>query len=116
MKLHKVAIYILVLVLACVLTLGCGGGATPDGDVYEGTADGFGGPIKVKVIMDEGEIVDIEVVDHSETAGIGDAAIEELVPQIIEAQGTAGIDTVTNATMSSNGLIGAVDDALSKVE
>ncbi|PKM81932.1 MAG: FMN-binding protein [Firmicutes bacterium HGW-Firmicutes-13] len=116
MKLYKVAVYILVLALVGVLALGCGGETPPAGDVYEGEAQGFGGPVKVKVTMDEGEIVDIEVVEHGETAGIGDVALEELSGKIIEAQSTEGIDVKSGATFSSEAIINAVNDALSKVE
>ncbi len=115
MKMQKIAIYILVLALAGVLAIGCNG--APDaGEVYEGAADGFGGAVKVNVTMDEGEIVDIEIVESSETDGFGDRAFDALIPQIIEAQGTAGIDVETGATASSDALFNAVEDALSKVE
>ncbi len=119
MKFQKMGIYFLVLALIGVLALGCGNGngAAPAGDVYTGEAQGFGGEIKVEVTMDEGEIVDINIVDESETAGIGDAdAMAGLLDEIISAGGTDGVDVKTGATVTSEAVFAAVDDAMSKAE
>lgn len=117
MKLQKFGIYFLVLALVGVLALGCGNGAAPEGEKYAGEAQGFGGAVKVDVYVDDdGAITDIKVVENSETAGIGDTALEELIPQIVEAGGTEGVDVKTGATVSSGALFDAVNDALSKVE
>lgn len=81
---------------------------------YIGEADGFGGPIKVKVTMDGDKIANIEVLSHGETAGISDPAFNTIPQAIIDAQSTE-VDVVANATYTSNGLMAAVQDALSKV-
>ena len=80
---------------------------------YIGEADGFGGPIKVKVTMDGDKIAKIEVLSHKETAGIGTPAFDTIPERIIAAQ-SADVDVLTNATYSSKGLIEAVNDALAK--
>ncbi|UNC90900.1 FMN-binding protein [Candidatus Contubernalis alkaliaceticus] len=118
MKLHKIGIYFLVIALIGVLALGCGDdAATADGDVYTGEAQGFGGTIKVEVTMDEGEIVDIKIVEESETANIGDAdSMAGLLDDIIAAGGTGGVDIKSGATVTSEAIFAAVDDALSKAE
>ncbi|UNC91611.1 FMN-binding protein [Candidatus Contubernalis alkaliaceticus] len=82
--------------------------------VYTGEAEGGHGPVIVEVTMDDGKIVSIEVIEENETKGLGDAAFEELIPKIIEAQSTEGIDTVSGATVSSNALFEAVDEAVAK--
>ncbi len=81
---------------------------------YIGEADGFGGPIKVKVTMDGDKIAKIDVLSHGETAGISDPAFNTIPQAIIDAQSTE-VDVVANATYTSNGLMAAVQDALSKV-
>lgn len=81
---------------------------------YIGEAEGFGGPIKVKVTMDGDKIANIEVLSHGETAGISDPAFNTIPQAIIDAQSTE-VDVVANATYTSNGIMAAVQDALSKV-
>lgn len=81
---------------------------------YIGEGQGFGGPIKVKVTMDGDKIANIEVLSHSESAGIADPAFETVPKAIIEKQSTE-VDAATGATLASNGIMEAVKDALSKV-
>ena len=82
---------------------------------YIGEGQGFGGPIKVKVTMDGDKIVKIDVLSHNETPGISNPAFDTIPNAVIAAQSTQ-VDTVSNATRSSNGLIEAINDALSKVK
>lgn len=81
---------------------------------YIGEADGFGGPIKVKVTMDGDKIANIEVLSHGETAGVSDPAFKTIPEAIIKAQSTS-VDAASGATLSSNGIMAAVEDALSKI-
>ncbi len=81
---------------------------------YIGEADGYGGNVKVKVTMDKDQISKIEVLEHSETAGISDPAFAAIPDAIIAAQSTK-IDHVAGATVSSNAIMAAVENALSKV-
>lgn len=89
-------------------------GDTEGAQVYTGEAEGGHGPVIVEVTMEGEQIVSIEVVQENETKGLGDAAFEELIPKIIEAQSTEGIDVVTGATVSSNALFEAVQAAIAK--
>ena len=81
---------------------------------YIGEANGFGGPIKVKVTMDGDKIVKIDVLSHSDTPGISDPAYKTVPQAIIDAQSTE-VDGAAGATFSSKGIMAAVQDALSKV-
>ncbi|RQD78444.1 MAG: FMN-binding protein, partial [Candidatus Syntrophonatronum acetioxidans] len=83
--------------------------------VYTGEAEGAHDMIYVEVTMENGEIVSIEV-EHNETEDIVNPAFDELIPQIIEAQGTQGVDVISEATYSSEALFEAVEDALAKAE
>lgn len=81
---------------------------------YIGEADGFGGPIKVKVTMDGDKIAKIDVLSHGDTPGICDKAFAAIPQAIIDAQSTQ-VDVAAGATFSSKGIMAAVEDALSKV-
>jgi len=82
---------------------------------YIGVGKGFGGDIKVKVTMDGKNIAKIEVLEHGETAGICDKAFAEIPNAVIAAQSTT-VDTVAGSTMSSKGLIEAIDNALAQIK
>ena len=82
---------------------------------YIGEADGFGGKIKVKVTVDGAKIQKIEVLEHGETAGVSDPAFSTIPDAIIAAQ-SPNVDVAAGATFSSNGIIEAVKDALSKID
>ncbi|SDY66136.1 FMN-binding protein [Tindallia californiensis] len=73
-------------------------------------APGYGGDIVLDVIMDGDDILDIKVLDHKETEGIGDVAIESMVDKILQAQ-SADVDVETGATVSSEAVIKAVAEA-----
>ena len=98
--------------------------ATPAGDaedvalaftpgVFSGVGEGgFGGNIYVDVTVNEfGQIADITVTAHRETAAFMSMAEMNIVASIIHAQCT-DVDIFAGATDSSNALIAAVADAL----
>lgn len=81
---------------------------------YIGEAESFGGTVRVKVTMDGDKISKIDVLSHSDTAGVCNAAYDTVPGKILEAQSTA-VDVATGATVSSKAIMVAVEDALSKV-
>ncbi len=78
---------------------------------YTATAKGNNGPVEVKVTFDADKITAVEVVKHSETAGIFETAFDTLPTLIVDGQ-TLNVDTVAGATVSSNALLAAVADAV----
>ena len=84
----------------------------PANGVYEGSANGMGGAVKVAVTVEDGKISGVEVLEHKETAGISDPAIEQIPQAIIEAQST-DVEAVTGATVTSEAIKEAVAAALS---
>lgn len=81
---------------------------------YIGEANSeIGGPIKVKVTMDGDKIANIEVLSHNETPGLSDAAFK--LTDTMIANNSTDVDVATGATKTSEALIAAVNDALSKV-
>lgn len=85
--------------------------------VYTGTATSpspFGGNVTVEVTLDkEGTILEVKVVENNATEGIGTKAIDALPERIVEAQGT-DVDGVASATITSEAILTAVNDALSQ--
>ena len=51
--------------------------------------------------------------DHAETEGLADAALKDIPAAIVEANST-DVDSITNATVTSDAIKAAVKDALSK--
>ena len=84
----------------------------PANGVYEGSANGMGGAVKVAVTVEDGKISGVEVLEHKETAGISDPAIEQIPQAIVEAQST-DVEAVTGATVTSEAIKEAVAAALS---
>lgn len=80
---------------------------------YEGSAFGFGDLITVSVTIKDGRITDIAVLDASgEDRPYYNQSLP-LLDEMIDKQSTE-VDTVSGATLTSEGLIGAVADALRK--
>ncbi|WP_312651346.1 flavocytochrome c [Proteiniclasticum sp.] len=117
----------LLLVMAVTLSA-CAGKDTPDTPetpqtpaaeekmfnpgTYEGVAKGFHGDIKLTVTVDEFKITEI-VADHTETEGLGDNAIEQLIASAKE-KNSLGLDLMSGATYSSEGFLAALEAALLK--
>ena len=69
---------LLTMALAMAMPLYAMAEAIPANGVYEGSANGMGGAVKVAVTVEDGKISDVEVLEHKETAGISDPAIEQI--------------------------------------
>lgn len=82
------------------------------GESTIGGQNGDNDPLVVEVTVEGDTITDVQVVEHNETAGISDAALEQVPAAIVENNGTEGVDTVSGATNTSNAIIEAVDNAL----
>jgi uncharacterized protein with FMN-binding domain len=78
---------------------------------YTGKARGFKSDITVQVVVSGGKITQIEIVSHDDTPGISDNAIKGMIPKIIEAQ-SLEVDMVSGATLTSQGIVNAVFEAL----
>ena len=82
---------------------------------YEGTAEGYNGPITLEVTFDETKITDIKVKDQKETEYVGTPAYDIMFEDAIQANGS-GIDTVAGATFTSRAIKEALNDAAVKAE
>lgn len=84
--------------------------------VYEGEGQGNHGPIQVQVTVKGGKVADVKVLKHTETEAIVQAPIDYMVPEIIEKNGTAGVENIAGASNSSKGIKEGVDKALAKAQ
>jgi NosR/NirI family transcriptional regulator, nitrous oxide reductase regulator len=80
--------------------------------IYTGTAEGYYDDLTVEVGIADGRIVSIRV-QHSDTPGFADSAIDTTIERIIAAQSTE-VDAVAGATGTSKGVIQAVAKALAE--
>lgn len=109
----------LILVLAMVLCMAAYGAAPVQAEnanlftpgTYTGVGAGKNGDITVEVTFSAEKIERITVVSHSETPSLSDAAIANIPTQIVESQ-SLGVDAVSGATYTSNGIVEAVADAV----
>jgi uncharacterized protein with FMN-binding domain len=83
--------------------------------IYTGTGYGKKGSITVEVTIDNDLITDITVISHNEDKGYYETAFSQVSAEIISSQ-SLDVATVSGATISSNGLIEAVEDALSQAD
>lgn len=85
----------------------------PKDGTYEGSAYGFGDLITVSVTLKDGKMTDISVLRaDGEDKPYYKQAVSVLT-EMLNAQSTE-VDTVSGATLTADGLIDAVADALGK--
>ncbi|MDO4174324.1 MAG: FMN-binding protein, partial [Eubacteriales bacterium] len=81
---------------------------------YTGTGEGYGGDVSVKVTILNARISAIDVVSAEDETPDFFARARTLIATILKKQTTTGVDTVSGATYSSNGILDAVKEALDK--
>lgn len=93
----------------------CGGsskGYSFKAGTYEGIGTGKNGSIKVSVEVSNDSIKKIDILEQNETPSIAKDALEKIPQNIVKEQSLA-IDTISGATITSQGILDAVKDALS---
>lgn len=93
----------------------CGGsskGYNFKAGTYEGSGTGKNGSIKVSVEVTNDSIKKVDILEQNETPSIAKDALEKIPQNIVKEQSLA-IDTVSGATITSQGILDAVKDALS---
>lgn len=87
-------------------------GTYKDG-TFTGSAQGYHGVVKVAVTVKSNKIKSIKILENHDDAAYFNRAKGTLLPLIVKKQST-NVDVVSGATFSSNGIIKAVRNALSK--
>lgn len=80
---------------------------------YSGSSYGYSGKVTVTVTISGGQIVSLEQT-NKDSPEFFEVAWGTLNPQILANQSADGIDTVTGATFSSEGILGAARKALAQ--
>ena len=78
---------------------------------YTASAPGHNGDVNVEITVDENLIKDIKILEHSESSGISDPAIDRIPKAIVDSQSLA-VDTISGATVTSKAIIAAVTEAI----
>ena len=94
---------LIVVAAAALVAAGAQAASYKDGS-YTGEGKGRESQIQVKVLK------------HGETDMIIAAPIETMIPEIVAKNGVEGVESVGGATMSSDGIKAAVQDALAKAK
>ena len=82
--------------------------------VYIGIADGFRPGLKVEVVVEDGLMTRVEVIDHHEkNERYWGRPMVEIPVAIIQNQSTE-VDVISGATFTSKGIMTAVEEALGK--
>lgn len=83
---------------------------------YQGNGTGFrGGTTTVSVTIQSGKITNITPVSYNDDAPFFNRAYSSISQQIISSQ-SSNVDSVSGATFSSNGIMQAVENALSQAK
>jgi len=87
-------------------------GVFRDGTYY-GESRGFGGRMKVEVIVADGGIGEVAIIEHHESRGWYEEPFR-IIPRQLAGRSESSADTVSGATATSRAIIDGVRDALSQ--
>ena len=79
--------------------------------VYVGSSRGYGGAVRVQVTMENGSITEVEILGASHETKQFLRRAKRLLTTVVEAQSWE-VDAVSEATYTSRGILGAVQNAL----
>ena len=79
--------------------------------VYVGSSRGYGGAVRVQVTMENGSITEVEILDASHETKQFLRRAKRLLTTVVETQSWK-VDAVSEATYTSRGILGAVQNAL----
>ena len=77
-----------------------------------GEGEGYGGKITAEVTMAGDRILDLKLTGADETPDIGGTAMTALQDAILEKQSLDGVEAVSGATWTSNGVFDAIRSAM----
>ena len=79
---------------------------------FIGKGNGRNGPLEVSITVKDGQIVDAEITKDAETPNIADNAKKEIIERFLKDGSTAMLDAVSGATITSNAILDALDEAV----
>lgn len=115
---HK--LYILILLLISLLSVGCENhrndiskseeSIMQDGE-FEGLGEGRSGMIKVAIIVRDHIITSIRILSQSESK-FAQPAQQQIIDTVLKKQTVQGVDAVSGATLTSQGMLTAIGMAI----
>ena len=116
----KSKLYILVILLVSVMAAGCDNHMNDtsipeeiqmqDGE-FEGLGEGRSGMIKVAIIVKNHIITAIQILSQSESK-FAQPAEQQIIDAVLEKQTVEGVDAVSGATLTSQGMLTAIGMAI----
>lgn len=108
-------------ILAALLSFSLSAGCAPqmvkevkDG-TYTGSSQGYGGTVEVNVTIADQKITEVKVSAPHETQVVASSALK-LIPEAIVSSQSIQIDASSGATITSDAICAAVEDALQKAD
>lgn len=86
----------------------------PTDGTYTASAEGFHGDVTVTMTYEGGQLTSVVVDAPEETPEYGGAAAKALQEAILTAGGTNGVDIVSGATWTSDGVLAAANDCMAQ--
>lgn len=82
---------------------------------YKGSGEGFGGEIIVEVTIEKDYIKESKIISKKNETPEYISQAEKILDDVVSKQ-TIKVDAVSGATLSSNGILAALDDAMNKAK
>ena len=98
---NKKVISFAAAMMLAALPLAAGSAAGFTAGEYEASAQGFGGPVTVKVTVDADTVTAVEVTGEGETPALGGAAIEGYNTSLVGVTDADSVDVTSGATVTS---------------
>ena len=108
---RKLFSLLLALCLMCGILCGAQAEAAFTPGTYTSTTIGRNGEMTIAVTVSENKIEAVEIVSHTETPGVADAALEKTPLDIVEHQ-SLNVDTYTGATITGYAIMRGAQNAL----
>ena len=81
---------------------------------YSASAQGYESEVTVMINITGGKVTNVKIAAVAETNEMIGKAADSLARSQLDAGGTAGVDTVSGATMTSNAVLSAMDACLAQ--
>ncbi len=78
---------------------------------WEGLGNGRNGMIKLCIVVENHRITSIRILSQSESK-FAQPAEEEIINAVLHHNGTDGVDVISGATLTSNGMLEAINSAI----
>jgi len=98
-----------------IFAMGCTKAPAWKDGTYTGVGEGLQDDITVSVTVAGGKIDKVEILEHQESPGVSDPALEKIPAAIIEKQ-SSEVDVVSGVTYTSEGIMQAVEEALGQAK